>query len=144
MNRDINFEKLHQHAHCGRHDGAAPRQPHQPRNIGLKVDREVPAVKFAPHLVAVIAESLDGRLDQPHAAVIPVEADIPQKIIQRSKFGQIAVRRQNLQMRAFPEADSRLEISNDKRDRLPEIPIGRVPHQSGASEGVRGMNHGIY
>ena len=48
-----------------------------------------------------------------------------------SEMGQVAVRRNDLKVRAFPQPHGGAEILDDEGDRLSEIAVGRIADQAG-------------
>src|SRR6185312_7864920 len=57
------------------------------------------------------------------------------------ELGQIAVGGDDFKVRAFPEFHRRAEIADDKCDGLAEVPVRRVPNQTGPGIGVGGDDH---
>ncbi len=115
--------ELHQRPQGGRDNGAGAGQAHQARNVRGKADGEGAVGQSELVLAAIVVEFLDGGLDEPHAAVVAVQSHVSQKGRDGIKAGQIAVARQNLEMRAFPERHGGAEIANQAGDGLAEVAV---------------------
>ena len=81
------------------------------------------------------------RLDQPHAAVVAVQLLVAEELVDAVELRQVAVGRDDLEVRALPQVHGRREVADDERDRLAEVPVGRVADEAGAGVGVGGDDH---
>ncbi len=141
MLRDLDLVELHQCPHGRSDDAARPRQAYQARHIRLKLNGKVAAMQGNPLLSAIRVELVDGGLDQTHAAVITVQLDIAQELIDAIELAQVARAGQDLQPRRLPKANRYPEVANRTGNRLSEVPIGRVADDSRACIGMRSDYH---
>src|SRR5439155_6005573 len=109
----------------------------------LERQLEAAAVQLDPVIAAMVVKFLDRRLLKPQSAVVAVQFHITEETPDGVESRKVAVAGNDLEVRAFPKLHRRAEVSDDERDGLSEVPVGRIPHQPGAGEGVRGDDHGV-
>src|SRR5207249_14458 len=118
-------------------------QAHLPGNVALVADGEIPLVKGVSLSQAILDKFLDGRLDQPHAAIVAVQLHVADQLVDRAKPALILIGPNQLHILPFVEHDFRAEIADDEGERLAVIAIGRVADEAGSGVGpVTQEQHG--
>src|SRR5262249_47393115 len=78
----------------------------------------------------------------PQAAVIAMQADVADELVDVVESRIVTVSRDDFEMRALPKSNRRLEVADNEGDGLAEVTIGRIADQSRAGVGVFGDDHG--
>ena len=127
--RHVHGVELHETTQRGGDDRARPRQADLARDVGVIADREVLIVQRHTGRAAVVDESLDGGLDQPDAAVIPVQRHVERQILDAAKPGAIFLGQHDLDGVPLVEHDFRREVANDEREGPAAIAVGGIADQ---------------
>jgi hypothetical protein len=88
--------ELHQTAQRGDDDRARAGEADLPRNRRLVSDRESPIVKRQVPRLTMLDEPLDGRFDQPDAAVVAVQAHVAGELVHRIESRAVIVGQHDL------------------------------------------------
>ena len=128
---DFHPVKLHQRTQDGHDDRAGTGQPHLAGNVALVAKREVAIVQPTAFLPAILGKTLHRRLHQPQAAVIAVQADLADQLVQRAVAAFILPAGHQLQAVGFRQRRLGPEVPHDDRQRLAEIAVRRVADQAG-------------
>jgi hypothetical protein len=79
----------------------------------------------------VFHEPLDGRLDQPDAAVVAVQAHVAGQLEHRVELRAVVVGQHDLDRVPLVEHDLGPVVADAERDRLAVVAVGRVAEQAG-------------
>ena len=86
-------------------------------------------MKLQAFPITVLDELLDGGLDQANAPVVAVQLDVADQILDRLEPALILLAGDHLDLIPLVERHLRVKISDDQRDRLAVIAVGRVADQ---------------
>src|SRR5262249_24850677 len=119
----------------GDHDGARPGEAHLPWDFALVADREVPVVELLAFPRAVLDELLDRGLDQGNAAVVAVELDVCDQVVDRAEAALIGMAAEQLDLVPLIQDDTRAEIAHADGNGFDVGAVGGVADEAGAGIG---------
>ena len=130
--RNFDLEEADHGAHGGRDDRGGPRHAEAVRDVRLIAQREVVAAELDVLLLTVGVKCLYASLEQTDATVVAELRDAAREIGHVLVSVVVEYGRQDLEIGRFVQRDLGAVVAEYERDRLAEIPVGRVADERGA------------
>src|SRR5207253_11480491 len=107
-------------------DGTGAREPDLARDVAVIAHREIALVQRETLAVAELDELLDGRLDQAQPAVVAVQLDVTDEVLDRAETTVVLLGPDQLDVLPLVEDDLGTEVAHAQRYGLAVVAVGRV------------------